>query len=444
MSCRKGKFRFLLWIALGLSADSSCTPGTRSEQPNQSGRAHPSLVMMSMNDGPDARFERDILAPFAEKRGYRLHYLPGFESGDDSGFDQIAAYQQLFREHSPQPDLLEIDMIWPAIFADDLLDLNPYLGHDVESFPSELRNAYTIGGRLLAVPIFIDTGILYYRSDLLTKYGFAKPPETWDELQHMASVIQEGERRAGQKDFWGYVWQGNSSEALTCNALEWFSSQNAGHMVEADRTVHVYNQNALRALERAASWIGTITPPGIINYSESDSLNVWVSGHAAFMRNWNDSYGPITQSSFMRNRFGMTSIPGGASGKVRSLGGGGIAVSRYSEHREAAVATLRYLISSAVQIERAKRQGTVPTLQSLQNRADIMINTPFHGPFAGQVMNGVLARPSAIIGRSYNKASRAYFEAIRSVLMRRSTPENALASLEAQLVQITGFRAVRN
>ena len=73
-----------------------------------------------------------------------------------------------------------------------------------------------------------------------------------------------------------------------------------------------------------------------------------------------------------------------------------------------------------------------------------MVNTPFHGPLAGQVMAGVLARPSALAGKSYDQVSRAYFEAVYSVLTRQSTPAEALAGLEKQLVQITGFRAVRD
>ena len=396
--------------------------------------------MMSLTGGPDSKFEHDTLTSFVNQRGYRFQYLPAFESASD----RIGSYQQLFRKRSPQPDLLEIDIIWPAIFADDLLDLKPYLGHDVESFPSEILKAFTVDGRLLAVPVYMDTGLLYYRSDLLKKYHFAKPPETWDELEHMAGVIQHGERDAGNKDFWGFVWQGDASEALTCDAFEWFSSQGGGHILEADRTIRVYNRNALRALQRTASWVGSITPPGVIGYTEDDSSNIWESGHAAFMRSWGSMYGPVAQSRSLRGRFGIASVPGGSSGKVRTLGGAGIAVSRYSEHREEALAALLYLISSPVQAERTRQAGSVPTRWSLQNRADIMMHTPFHGSLTGQVMTGVLARPSALAGKSYDHVSRAYFEAIHSVLTHQSTPSDALARLEKQLVQITGFRAVRD
>jgi trehalose/maltose transport system substrate-binding protein len=441
MPCCQVNLRFFLWIALALSIHCGCVSVKRSEEAHWAGKTRHPLTMMSLGDGPSDEFERNTLTSFVDKLGYRFLYLPAFESMSD----RINSYQQLFRERSPQPDLLEIDIIWPAIFANDLVDLKPYLGHDTESFPSEVLNAYTVNGRLLAVPVYIDTGLLYYRSDLLKKYRFAKPPETWDELEHMANVIQRGERSEGKKNFWGFVWQGDPSEALTCDAFEWFSSQGAGQILEADRTIRVYNRNALRALERAVSWIGTITPSGVIGYTEDDSANVWGSGHAAFLRSWASMYSSTLQSNSLQGHFGVGIVPGGSSSsKVRTLGGAGIAVSRYSEHREEAIAALRYLISSPVQAERAKQLGSVPTRQELQSRADIMMNTPFRGLMAGQTMTGVLARPSTLAGKSYDQVSHAYFEAVHSVLTRQSAPADALAKLERQLVAITGFRAVRD
>ncbi len=59
------------------------------------------------------------------------------------------------------------------------------------------------------------------RKSLLQKYDFKNPPQTWDELQEMAEKIQDGERKEGRQNFWGFVWQGKAYEGLSCNALEW-------------------------------------------------------------------------------------------------------------------------------------------------------------------------------------------------------------------------------
>ena len=149
-----------------------------------------------------------------------------------------------------------------------------------------LVKSYSVGEKLVAMPYHANVATLLYRTDLLRKYGYKAPPKTWDELEKMATRIQAGERAAGKKDFWGYVWQGSAGEALTCNALEWQYAEGGGRIIEDDGTISVNNPNAVRAWQRAARWVGTISPPGVVAYREWDSTNVWASGNAAFHRIW--------------------------------------------------------------------------------------------------------------------------------------------------------------
>jgi len=403
--------------------------------------AGPSLTVMAMTEGSNAKFENDVLHEFAGAGGYQIRYLPYLGSNNEC----LEMYRQLFEERSSQPDICEIDIIWPAILANDLVDLTPYLGADIKAFPPELIESFTIGGRLVALPTYLDTGLLYYRSDLLRKYGFRKPPATWDELGRMASIIQAGERRAGKRDFWGFVWQGEAGEGLTCDALEWQSSEGGGHIIEPDGTIRVYNPAAIHALERAVSWIGAISPPGVVSYGEDDSLNVWQSGNAAFMRGWLYGYGSMRDPSCsVHDRFGVALLPGGPGGRSRVLGDMAVAVSKYSKHRAEAVAAIRNLTSARNEAMRARQAGSVPTRLMLQNRLDVMDQTPFSGLLAQDVLTGIVARPSVITGRSYEAVSRAYYTAIHAALTRQETPREALAGLEKQLVQITGRQPSRN
>ena len=74
----------------------------------------------------------------------------------------------------------------------------------------------TQDGRLWALPWFMNVGLLYYRKDLLAKYGLA-PPETYDELARQVRLIQAGERDPRLD---GYLWQGKQYEGGMVNVLE--------------------------------------------------------------------------------------------------------------------------------------------------------------------------------------------------------------------------------
>jgi trehalose/maltose transport system substrate-binding protein len=153
-----------------------------------------------------------------------------------------------------------------------------------EFFPRIVENN-TVKGKLVAIPFFTDAGLLYYRTDLLEKYGFKNPPNTWGELQRMAQTIQEGERKT-DKDFYGFLFQGAAYEGLTCNALEWLASSGAGTIVAPDGKVTINNPQSKAALAMAKGWVGTISPLGVTGYQEEETRNAFQEGHAAFQRNW--------------------------------------------------------------------------------------------------------------------------------------------------------------
>lgn len=68
-------------------------------------------------------------------------------------------------------------------------------------------------GLLIALPAYIYAGLLYYRKELLSKYGYDTPPSTWNQFVEQANKIQEGERQSN-RNFYGFVWQGAQHEVL--------------------------------------------------------------------------------------------------------------------------------------------------------------------------------------------------------------------------------------
>ena len=106
-----------------------------------------------------------------------------------------------------------------------------------------------------------------------------------------ATYLRLAERKAGNDKFWGFVWQGRAYEGLTCNGLEWVASHNGGSIIEPDSKITINNPQAVKALNQAKPWVNTISPPGVLNYTEEESRGVFQAGNALFMRNWPYAWG---------------------------------------------------------------------------------------------------------------------------------------------------------
>jgi len=391
----------------------------------------PALIMMSTGQNPaDRAFVLSALDQYRNKTGVRINVPGAYDSMDD----RLKLFEDLFAKRSSEPDICEIDNIWPGLLANDLVDLKPYLGDEMTAIDKSLLEAFTVEGRLVALPEHVETGVLYYRTDLLKKYGYQRPPETWDELGRMAQVIQDGERKAGAKDFWGYVWQGAEGEPLNCNALEWQRAEGA-ELIDRHGAICANSPAAESALRRARSWVGTISPPGVVEYDEEDSRNIWLAGSAAFARGWLDFYQPSQSSALLATRFSTAHMPAGSKGYAWIFGGMGLAVSRYSRNPKAAVEVVRYLISSTVQRQRLAA-GTVPSRTSLLSDMTLLQNTGFNGWLSEHWREGMFARPSAQTGKKYGAISRAYSKAVHNVISGKQDAHQALAQLQTALVSI--------
>src|SRR5258708_5761237 len=374
---------------------------------------------------------------FTRETGIQVRLLPAPETA----VDQLTLWRKLLQSDSDEPDVYAIDVIWPALLAEYFIDLKPSLAQDTTAdFPLLVAND-TVNGALVALPYHADAGLLFYRTDLLQKYGYRTPPATWDELERMASRIQAGERAKGRRDFWGFVWEGAAAEGLTCNALEWEVSEGGGRIIEEDRTVSVNNPHTIRTWKRAARWVGAISPPGVTAYLEWDALNIWRSGNAAFMRNWPASYIVSRgKDSQVKGRFASTILPRGQAGHSDTLVGASLSVSRHSKHPREAIALVRYLCRRDVQLARSLVTSQPPTMPELFDDDRALKANPIFAELKPVFVAGGVSRPSTASAQDYPQVSEADFKAVHSVLTGEKSAENAAADLEAELVRITGFK----
>ncbi len=384
--------------------------------------------------GDEQKLCRDLTSEWGRRTGNTVKVI----AMPPSDSDRLALYRQMMGAQSADIDLFEIDTIWPGILGSNFVDLHPYTnGEERDDFPSTIAND-TQNGHLLALPLYVDAGVLFYRKDLLDKYH-QPVPRTWADLTASAKKIEDAERGAGHSGLWGYVFQGKAYEGLTCNTLEWVSSHGGGTFVDGSGKITADNPAAAAALDQAAGWIKTIAPEGVLNYSEEESRGVFQSGNAVFMRNWPYAL-PLAESadSPVRGKVGVAPLPQGSGDGARhasALGGWQIAVSKYSRNQKLA-AELAVFLASKPSVKRwAVEGGYTPAIPSLYDDPDVKRANPTFAQLL-PIFQSAVARPSAVTGTKYDAVSNAVWNAAYQVLSGDAHAAQALSGLARQLHRV--------
>jgi trehalose/maltose transport system substrate-binding protein len=364
-----------------------------------------------LGDGPVGKSHtRDklLVAKFSKDTGIKVKLVP-HPVASDASYAQLA---RTFSANSSAFDVVMLDVLWTGAFAPYLYNLKTILAKQAKLHSKGIILNNTVGGKLVAMPWFGDFGILYYRTDLLKKYGYSAPPKTWAQLGAMAQKIQDGER-ANNANFYGFVYQGNAYEGLTCDALEWLASSGGGQIIDGGK-VTINNPRAVAMLNLQRSWVGKITPRGVTTYQEGESEKAFTAGNAAFMRNWPYAYA-IGQDGPIKGKFNVTTLPKtGANAPVATVGGWQLGVSSFSKNPLAAVELVRYLTSPAVEKFNGIYNSNVPTIPAVAALPAVRKVNPWLRPEVANVAR--VARPSRLLGAKYAQGSQIIYQGINQIL----------------------------
>ncbi len=229
-------------------------------RPRLIGVAQPSLAanisISASSTGKNLELFRKQLDAFEKATGNKVSIV----TMPSSSTDQFSQYRLWLAAGNKDVDVYQTDVIWAPQLADQFVDLKDAAKDVVGDFFPSIIASQTVNGRLRracrSTPMHRPCSTARTCSD---KYG-KQPPKTWDEMAATAKEIQEKERGAGQKDLWGFVFQGNAYEGLTCNALEWVKSSGGGQIVEAGRH-HLHQQREGRSRASTAPRAGSERSP---------------------------------------------------------------------------------------------------------------------------------------------------------------------------------------
>ena len=157
------------------------------------------------------------------------------------------------------------------------------------------------------------------------------------------------------------------------------------------------------------------------------------SGRRRLAHQWGSSKGYLSQVDIP-----LAPLPGGGI-----IGGGSLSVSRYSMHRNEAIAFVRYFTGYRQQLSRWKALLSFPTIPAVYRVPELKNGTQPLAAIRDAILGGMFARPSAIAARNYDVLSHAYFMAVHSVLTHEKSARQAMAELENELARLPGLHPER-
>lgn len=330
------------------------------------------------------------------------------------------------------PDVFLMDVAWLGLFAASgwLEALDGRVG--AEPFFDEIVQLVdTYQGRLIALPVYVDGGVLYYRKDLLARFGYSKPPETWEALRLCAEHIQD-RMRPSIRDFHGFVWQGALYEGLVCNFLEFAGSD--GGFIRTGGRVRIDTETNRAALDfmRDLIWRSRISPPSTYtDLREEETRVLFQSGRALFARNWPYAWTLHQEAeSPVRGKVGVCALPGLTPAQAAStLGGWHIGVSAFSDRKAEALELVRFIVSRETQKQLALRLGWNPSRSDLYGDEDIRRQMP-HLPALAHVFRNAKPRP---VMPYYDQLSRGVQRYLNAALAQRLDAAGALSQAQREI-----------
>lgn len=337
------------------------------------------------------------------------------------------------------PDVFLMDIAWlPQFAASDWLEpLDNYMNDENTEplFTNVVNLADRYRGGLVALPVYIDGGLLYYRTDLLEKYGHKNPPETWDELINLSLKIQPAEQK-NNPNFYGFLWQGAQYEGLVCNFLEFISSNNGGIIIAGDRISLNIPRN-IEAVKLMTDLLNKykISPPNTFTeFKEEEVRTSFQQGNALFERNWPYAYSlHKSDDSKIKDNFAIALLPHFKNGESAStLGGWHIGISKYSDVKIQSAEFLKFITSRETQKKLALELGWNPARTDIYNDDDVTRKLP-HFAVLKKIFENAIPRPNLPY---YTQISEIIQKELNAALSGKITPEEALANAETEAQKI--------
>ena len=335
------------------------------------------------------------------------------------------------------PDVFQLGTTWiPEFQALGALEaLDTHVARSATVTPGEyfagVWDANTIDGALVALPWYVDTRLLFYRSDLLAAAGVATPPRTWAEWSAALERVKQS--------------LGPDRHAIFVPLSEWevpvvlAFSQDAELLRDGDR----YGNFQSDAFRTAFAFYLDLFERG---YAARAGAGATASVYRDFAEGWFCFYlsGPWNLGEFatrlppaLADAWATAPLPGPDARRpgVSIAGGASLAISKHSPRKQAAWQLVEWLADPARQVEFYRASGDLPPHRSAWQ--DPLLASDARAQAFRAQLEHVRALPKVPEWeRIAAKISRSAEAAVRGEI----APDAALAALDADVDAILAKR----
>ena len=267
------------------------------------------------------------------------------------------------------PDVSLVGTTWMGEFAGTgALDPTPDLIDESTFFPGAWETT-VVDGTSYGVPWYVETRLIYYRSDLAEQAG-AQPPTSWDELKAFAMALEEQGAEYGIN-----LQAGGTGAWQTFMPFVW---QAGGEVLGESGEFALDSQPVVQALDYYKSFFAEGLSPEGLQPGELETgfingtIGAFVSGpwHIGILRDQGGAE--------FEGKFAVAPMPREQAG-TSFVGGGDLVVFKNSDNRDAAWKFVEYLSQPEVQVKWYETVNDLPSIQSAWNdpalTADPMLAT---------------------------------------------------------------------
>jgi multiple sugar transport system substrate-binding protein len=334
----------------------------------------------------------------------------------ESADEQRNQLVQRLEARSPECDVMGIDVIWTAEFANQswVKDVTPVIEARRDEFIPSTAETLNYDGRYWGLPYNSNAALLYYRTDEVDE-----APSTWEDVYRLAAEHD------------GITYQGASYEGLTCDFLELLYSAGGEVLSEDGKSPAIDSRETRAVLDFMVDGIKDgAAKRAVVTAMEEQSRRVFEDGQATFMRNWPYAYA-LGKKSKIKDKFAIATLPGfGGNPGAGVLGGTNLAISAYSKNPGAALAVANYFTSDVGQ--RLIGEGSTPPATKAAYDEPSVSKALGLPDEIKQAVSQAKPRPVSPV---YPQISQALYKNVNAALSGAMTTDEAIANMDTQIQQ---------